>query len=136
MFLQTKYVKDEDDWPDVQFLYLPHLLSVNGAYYKEKLNFDDKFWNSYHVPLMDKHGYTALLVLLRPKSRFAMYLYITNSMISLFLSFFCPRLENIVGQNISLRTRKCRSELSQEIHTRNIRIKTWENINLKEVLVQ
>ena len=121
MFLQTKYVKDEDDWPDVQFIYLPRLLSAKGANYKEKFNFDDKFWNSYYVPIMGKHGYTALLALLRPKSRFAIYLYITNAMISVFLLVFCPYSELL--DKIFLRTRKCRSELSHEIHTRRVRIK-------------
>ena len=93
MFLQTKYVKDENDWPDIQFHYLPHLVTIKGANFKEKFNFDDKFWNSYYVPLMDKHGYTASFALLRPKSRFVMYSHITNTMISAFLLFFCPYSE-------------------------------------------
>ena len=93
LFLQTNYVKDDDDWPDVQFHYLPHLINIKGARLKEKLNFEDKFWNSYFGPITGKHGYTVLFTLLRPKSRFANYFYITNAMISLLFFFVCSHSE-------------------------------------------
>ena len=117
MFLQTKYVKDEKDWPDVQMFFLPHLMTVKGSRYKEKANFDEKIWKSYFGPIMGKHGYCASFSLLRPKSRFDDYLHITNAIISLFFSFFGPHTE--LSDQISLRTEKCFSYL----HTSNIILK-------------
>ena len=90
LFLQTKYVKDEDDWPDVQFHHVPFLPATRS---KEMFNIEDKFWNSYFGPIIGKHGYIVMFTQLRPKSRFADYIYITKAMISVLFFFVCSHSE-------------------------------------------
>ena len=71
MFLQTKYVKDEGDWPDIQFNIFRSLLIGTS---KRIQIFDEDLWNNYFSPIMHRcgYGFKVSIALLRPKSRFVL----------------------------------------------------------------
>ncbi|OXA40594.1 glucose dehydrogenase [FAD, quinone] [Folsomia candida] len=69
-FVHSKYSNVSLDWPDVQFHLIPaSVASDGGVTLRHALGVSDYMWNSVYKELSYRDTYTALPVLLRPKSK-------------------------------------------------------------------
>ncbi|KAH8385019.1 hypothetical protein KR093_010505 [Drosophila rubida] len=68
-FLNTKYQDPAEDWPDIQFHFLPSSISSDaGEQIRKILNLRDGFYNTVYKPLQQSETWSILPLLLRPKS--------------------------------------------------------------------
>ncbi|KAH8276451.1 hypothetical protein KR044_002718 [Drosophila immigrans] len=68
-FLNTKYQDPAEDWPDIQFHFLPSSIASDaGEQIRKILNLRDGFYNTVYKPLQQSETWSILPLLLRPKS--------------------------------------------------------------------
>ncbi|KAH8411365.1 hypothetical protein KR215_002837 [Drosophila sulfurigaster] len=68
-FVNTKYQDPAEDWPDIQFHFLPSSIASDaGEQIRKILNLRDGFYNTVYKPLQQSETWSILPLLLRPKS--------------------------------------------------------------------
>ncbi|KAH8394416.1 hypothetical protein KR222_005015 [Zaprionus bogoriensis] len=68
-FLNTKFQDPAEDWPDIQFHFIPSSINSDGGdQIRKVLNLRDGFFNTVYKPLLHSETWSILPLLLRPRS--------------------------------------------------------------------
>lgn len=67
-FVNTRYADKMDDYPDIQFHFLPSSINSDGEQIKKILGLRESVYNTMYKPLTGADTWSILPLLLRPKS--------------------------------------------------------------------
>lgn len=67
-FVNTRYADKSDDYPDIQFHFLPSSINSDGEQIKKILGLRESVYNTMYKPLTGADTWSILPLLLRPKS--------------------------------------------------------------------
>lgn len=69
-WVKTQYTDQRDDWPDIEFHFVAGTpVSDGGTFVRYNNGVDDEVWNKYYQPLVGRHTWQVIPMLLRPGSK-------------------------------------------------------------------
>lgn len=69
-WVKTKYARQSDDWPDVQFHFVASCVTADrGRAVRFSHGISNEVWEEYYLPIVDRDCWGIIPVTLRPRSR-------------------------------------------------------------------